>query len=423
MVVIDTFPCGICHKKIPAHGKSVYCNHCQFWVHIRCNNISNSEHEELQKEPDDVPWFCLKCTAVMFPFGSLDNEELCSLNEFDFPSFIDSMPPFEITSGLTNLPNLEDYDIDEHLPSNVNSSYHTPQDLSTLDTSANDLLLFHTNIRSLSLHFDELVSTISTLKISFDVIGVSETWNSFDVPTKTNVEIPGYSYFHSQSHTQNGGVALYVKSGLTPIPRPDLSKDSTDFESVWVEVEKNKQGKNYLFSCIYRHPTLSFDTFNEYLQETLSNPAVFNKHVFILGDFNINLLNYNSSTPITNYVNFLFSQQFLPYIIHPSRVSAHSSTLVDNIFSNITDNETLSGNILTQIADHFPQFLIVKHAGITYKNLSYFQHDFSRFNEVNVQNDFANLDLSYLNVNALDVNAQFNRLLSNLDEVVKTHAP
>ena len=332
------------------------------------------------------------------------------------------MSPFEITSGLTNLPNLEVYDIDEHLPSNVNSSYHTPQDLSTLDTSANDLLLFHTNIRSLSLHFDELVSTLSTLKISFDVIGVSETWNSFDVPTKTNVEIPGYSYFHSQSHTQNGGVALYVKSGLTPIPRPDLSKDSTDFESVWVEVE-NKQGKNYLFSCIYRHPTLSFDTFNEYLQETLSNPAVFNKHVFILGDFNINLFNYNSSTPITNYVNFLFSQQFLPYIIHPSRVSAHSSTLIDNIFSNITDNETLSGNILTKITDHFPQFLIVKHAGITYKNLSYFQHDFSRFNEVNVQNDFANLDLSYLNDNALDVNAQFNRLLSNLDEVVKTHAP
>ena len=177
------------------------------------------------------------------------------------------------TPGLTNLPNLEDYDIDEHLPSNVNSSYHTPQDLSTLDTSTNDLLLFHTNIRSLSFHFDELLSTLSNLKINFDVIGVSETWNSFDNPTKTNVEIPGYSYFPSQSHTQNGGVALYVKSGFTPIPRPDLCMDSTDFESVWVEVD-NKQGKNYLFCCVYRHPTSTFDTFNEYLREVLSNPAV-----------------------------------------------------------------------------------------------------------------------------------------------------
>ena len=374
------------------------------------------------QSPDDVPWFCLKCTAVMFPIGSLDNEELSNLYEFDFPSFLDSMPSFEITSGLTKLPNLGGFDIDERLPSDVNSSYHTPQDLSTLDTSTNDLLLFHTNVRSLSFHFDELLSILSNLKINFDVIGVSETWNSFDNPTKTNVEIPGYSYFPSQSHTQSGGVALYVKSEFTPIPRPDLCMDSTDFESVWVEVD-NKQGKNYLFCCVYRHPTSTFDTFNEYLQQVLSNPAVFNKNVFILGDFNINLLNYNSSTAIANYVNFLFSKQFLPYIIHPSRVSAHSSTLIDNIFSNITDNETISGNILTQITDHFPQFLIVKHGGITYKNLSYFQHDFSHFNEENLLNDFSNFDLSYLNDSAVDVNAKFIRFLSNLDEVVKTHAP
>ena len=70
------------------------------------------------------------------------------------------------------------------------------------------------------------------MKINFDVIGVSETWNSFENPVKTNVEFPGYNYFPCQSHSQNGGVALYVKSGLTLFPRPDLSKDSTDFESV-----------------------------------------------------------------------------------------------------------------------------------------------------------------------------------------------
>ena len=45
--------------------------------------------------------------------------------------------------------------------------------------------------------------------------------------------------------------------------------------------------------------------------------------------------------------------------------------LIENIFSNITDNETLSGNIMIQITDHFRKFLIVKHEGITYKNLSY----------------------------------------------------
>ena len=67
--------------------------------------------------------------------------------------------------------------------------------------------------------------------------------------------------------------------------------------------------------------------------------------------------------------------------------------------------------------------MIVKYAGITYKNLSYFQHDFSNLNEENFQNDFANLDLNYLTDNAVDVNAKFNRFLSSLDELVKTHAP
>ena len=197
------------------------------------------------------------------------------------------------------------------------------------------------------------------MKRNFDVIGVSETWYSYENPIKANVEIPGYNYFPYRSHSQNGGVALYVNTELAPIPRTDLDKDSNEFETVWVEVE-NSKGSNYLFFCTYCHPNSAVDTLTEYLQEVLSNPAVFNKQVFILGDFNVNLLNYNHNTSVTNYVNSLLSKQFLPYIIHPSHVSEYSSTLIDNIFSNIIDNVTLSGNILTQITDHFPQFLIIK---------------------------------------------------------------
>ena len=72
---------------------------------------------------------------------------------------------------------------------------------------------------------------------------------------------------------------------------------------------------------------------------------------------------------------------------------------------------------------HLGDVLIVKHDGITYKDLSYFQHDFSKLNADNLQKDFKNLDLSFLNDSALDLNAKFNRLLSVLDELVDTHAP
>ena len=73
---------------------------------------------------------------------------------------------------------------------NFNSSYHTLQKVTTRSTSENDLFIFHMNIRSLSLHFDEHVSTLASLKIKFDVIGVSETWDFPEQPIKTNVVIP-----------------------------------------------------------------------------------------------------------------------------------------------------------------------------------------------------------------------------------------
>ena len=155
-----------------------------------------------------------------------------------------------------------------------------------LETSKQDLSLFHMNIRSHSLHFDELCSVLSTLKIKLDVIGVSETWNSFENPMNTNVEIPGYRYFPCPSHTQNGGVALYVTSELTPVPRPDLSKNTADFESVWVEVENNG-GKTYLFCCVYRHPSSDVDTFYNYLQETLSNKQVCSISKFLFLEISI----------------------------------------------------------------------------------------------------------------------------------------
>ena len=36
---------------------------------------------------------------------------------------------------------------------------------------------------------------LASLKINFDVIGVSETWNSFDNPIRTNVQMTGYEIF------------------------------------------------------------------------------------------------------------------------------------------------------------------------------------------------------------------------------------
>ena len=96
-------------------------------------------------------------------------------------------------------------------------------------------------------------------------------------------------------------------------------------------------------------------------------PLLTNKQAFIMGDFNLNSLNYDSHTPTFDFMNILFSNNFLPYITRPTRISNNSATIIDNIFTNLTNSKITSGNILTHISDHFPQFLILENANISHK--------------------------------------------------------
>ena len=118
------------------------------------------------------------------------------------PSCVDSLPVFGLNSQLTRLPNLRDYDIDEQLPANVQSNYVTTSELASMETSPNDLFILHTNIRSLSLHIDELVLLCGQTKKSIDIIGVSETWNSMQNENLSNIDIEGYKFYKTMSLSQ-----------------------------------------------------------------------------------------------------------------------------------------------------------------------------------------------------------------------------
>ena len=80
------------------------------------------------------------------------------------------------------------------------------------------------------------------------------------------------------------------------------------------------------------------------------------KSVFLLGDFNINLLNYNVHNPTNGLLDSLASNSFLPYILKPTRITSPS---VNNIFTNIILPDSISGNLTATTSDHIRQFLIV----------------------------------------------------------------
>ena len=45
--------------------------------------------------------------------------------------------------------------------------------------------------------------------------------------------------------------------------------------------------------------------------------------------------------------------------LQPTRITSHSNTPLDNIFSNIIDPDIISGNLTNTISDHLPQFSII----------------------------------------------------------------
>ena len=54
---------------------------------------------------------------------------------------------------------------------------------------------------------------------------------------------------------------------------------------------------NTVVGCIYKHPNMDVLKFNNHLNQMLEKVSMEQKQIFLLKDFNINLLNYNAHQP------------------------------------------------------------------------------------------------------------------------------
>ena len=96
-----------------------------------------------------------------------------------------------------------------------------------------------------------------------------------------------------------------------------------------------------------------------YLNQLLENISKEKKYIFLLGDFNFNLLNYNEHNQTNGFLDSLTSNSFIPLMLKPTRITSHSNTLKNNMFSNVIDPDIISGNLTVTISDNLPQFAII----------------------------------------------------------------
>ena len=107
---------------------------------------------------------------------------------------------------------------------------------------------------------------------------------------------------------------------------------------------------------IYRPPEYSnIDLFNEYIQTILHKQSKTKNPSFIMGDFNIYMLNMTDTT--TTFLNTMFTFYFKPNILSLTRLNNDGkfTSLIDIIFTN-TNIDSFSGTIVYDISDHLPIF-------------------------------------------------------------------
>ena len=80
------------------------------------------------------------------------------------------------------------------------------------------------------------------------------------------------------------------------------------------------------------------------------------------------------------------------------RITSHSNTLIDNIFSKVIDPDIIFDNLTSTISDHLPEFAIIPNmfGNILGNKSNIYESDWSKFDEENVILDYFLVDQEVL---------------------------
>ena len=202
----------------------------------------------------------------------------------------------------------------------------------------------HNNIRSLKRSLDDFQThVLLELGYRFSVMGMTETRISNANSLDYNASIPGYKFEYCPTPLAAGGVGMYIDEDLNYTVIEKASEDA--FKALWIETQFPKQA-NVISGVVYRQHN-SPERFLEYFDQTLEKHSASGKSIYILGDFNINLLRAESCKYSHNFLLSLQSYSFIPTIDKPTRVYRNSATLIDNILVNNGKGPLSSGNVVS----------------------------------------------------------------------------
>ena len=260
-----------------------------------------------------------------------------------------------------------EYGIDDPESANfIDCSYYDNEDFNERIRQLNiGLSVFHMNIKKLSKHRGALMAYMSSLKLSFDIIILSEIGK--DACHYMSSVFQGYSCTYKlPKDNAYGGVAIFTsKNDIVTTERDVLAIEKTCacpkcvVEDVWLQCTKNNE--TIIVGGVYRHPNGNTKHFTSDLERSLSKLTK-NETCIIGGDMNINLMN-SENLNAKEYLTTMYANNFLPYITRPTRITEQTATAIDHLFFKTQDKKLdcpiISGILFNDITDHLPNFLLL----------------------------------------------------------------
>jgi exonuclease III len=283
-------------------------------------------------------------------------------------------------------------------------SYLQPKDVPT--AKSNELNVLSLNIRSLYKNLSNIADHVNEYQ-KYDVLAFNETNCIVEkLPNGINDLIiegfhPPITQAPARLTGRGGGLAIYVHErvcSVDDVERIDLGSDhpNSDGEFLFVKIKKCKKfQKTQIIGNVYRSPSRQPHKFEDVLSSTLQLiDRHKNKHIILLGDFNIDLIKFETDSNSQRLIDTMTSYGFVQTISRPTRITDHSNTLIDHIYSNQL-NKILHTNVVTyDLSDHLATTVTISLTA-EFDNMQWRQHgginptdefnDFRLFNETNDQ--------------------------------------
>ena len=133
-------------------------------------------------------------------------------------------------------------------------------------------------------------------------------------------------------------------------------------------------------------------------------------------------MNCEKHPPTEDFINALNSYFLEPHILKPTRITNHSTTLID-IFFNSIDYQTVSGNLLHDLSDHLPNFLIINRLNMSSHKKKLYKRDYSNYNKEEFLNEFSSLDWPVIFHGLQNASEMTDIFYSKVSDIIDSNVP